>query len=83
MPANEVAFGFRCTRRTSLLELTTTRLAEGLRAIRSLALEVLVTMVRDKMERSMDASEHVQRQMRHVIIIFTGVQYCMYCPSPF
>jgi hypothetical protein len=52
MPANEVAFGFRCTRRTSLLELTTTRLAEGLRADRSLAPDELVTMVRDEIERS-------------------------------
>lgn len=51
MPANEVAFGFRCTRRTSLLELTTTRLAEGLRADGSLALDELVTMVRDEIER--------------------------------
>jgi hypothetical protein len=49
MPANEVAFGFRCTRRTSLLELTTTRLAEGLGAD---GLEALVTMVRDEIERS-------------------------------
>lgn len=49
MPANEVAFGFRCTRSTSLLELTTTRLAEGLGAD---GLEALVTMVRDEIERS-------------------------------
>lgn len=47
IPANEVAVGFRCTRRTSLLELMTTRLAEDLRADISLPLEVLVIMVRD------------------------------------
>ena len=53
IPANEVAVGFRCTRRTSLLELTTTRLAEDLRADRSLPLEVLVIIVRDnETERS-------------------------------
>ena len=51
MPANEVAFGFRCTSRTSLLGLTTTRLAEGLRACVSLALDELVTMVCDEIER--------------------------------
>jgi hypothetical protein len=34
-----------------LLELTTTRLAEGLRAGTSLALDELVTMVRDEIER--------------------------------
>ena len=55
IPANEVAFGLRCTRRTSLLELMTTRLAEVLRVEESLPLEVLVTMVRDtKIERSKD-----------------------------
>lgn len=52
MPANEVAFGFRCTRRTSLRELTTTRLAEGLRAEVSLAFGVLIAMVRDEIEQS-------------------------------
>ena len=51
MPANEVAFGFRCTRRTSLRELTTTRLAEGLGADESLAFEVLIGIVRDEIER--------------------------------
>jgi hypothetical protein len=35
-----------------LLELTTTRLAEGLREDGSLALDELVTMVRDEIERS-------------------------------
>ena len=53
IPANEVAFGFRCTRRTSLLELTTTRLAEYLKVDKSLPLDVLVTIVRDnETERS-------------------------------
>jgi hypothetical protein len=63
MPANDVAFGFRCTRRTSLLKLTTTRLAEGLRADGSLALEVLVTIVRDEVERS-----------RNLLVNMTGRQ---------
>jgi hypothetical protein len=65
MPANEVAFGFRCTRRTSLLELTITRLAEGLRADGSLALDGVVTMVRDEIERGRKfASEHGARHQR-------------------
>jgi hypothetical protein len=64
MPANEVAFGFRCTRRTSLLELTTTRLAEGRRADRSLALDELVTMVRDEIERSRNLPVNMVRHQR-------------------
>ena len=55
IPANEVAFGFRWTRRTSLLELTTTRLAEDLRADESLPLEALVTILREnEIKRSKD-----------------------------
>src|SRR6266576_3459671 len=79
MPANEVEFGFRCTRRTSLLELTTTRLAEGLRADRSLALEELVTMVRDEIERSRNLPVNMgvppKAPRIHVIIIVTRVQF--------
>ena len=45
MPANELAFGFRCTRRTSFLALSMTRLAEGLGPITSLALDVVVAIV--------------------------------------
>ena len=65
MSANEVAFGFRRTRRTSLLGLTTIRLAEGLRADRSLALDALVTMVRDEIERGRNLPANMVRQ--HVI----------------
>jgi hypothetical protein len=55
IPANEVAFGFRWTRRTSLLELTTTRLAEDLGANESLPLEALVTILcENEIERSKD-----------------------------
>lgn len=72
MPANEVAFGFRCTRRTSFLELTMTRLAEGLRADWSLALDGLVTMVRDEIERSRNLPVNMARSKRrqeiHVIV---------------
>src|SRR6266404_5135472 len=46
MPGKAFAFGFRRTRRTSFLELTTTRLAEGLGPDTSLALEGLVGIVR-------------------------------------
>ena len=65
MPANEVEFGFRCTRRTSLLELTTTRLAEGLRADSSLALDELVTMVRDEIERGRNLLVNMVHRQRH------------------
>lgn len=69
MSANEVAFGFLCTRRTSLLELTTTRLAEGLRADRSFALgELVVTMVLDGIERSRNLPVDM---VHRVIIIVT------------
>jgi hypothetical protein len=50
MPAYEDVAGLRCTRRTSLFELTRTRLAEGLRARVSLALVEVVTMVRNKLD---------------------------------
>lgn len=81
MPANEVVFGFRCTRRTSLLELMTTRLAEGLRANMSLALEVLlVTMVRDEIERRENLRVNMVRaQEIHVITCLP--EYCTVCPS--
>ena len=62
IPANEVAFGFRWTRRTSLLELTTTRLAEDLRANESLALEAPVTILcENEVERSKDLVGNIIR----------------------
>lgn len=58
-----------------MLELTMTRLAEGLRADRSLALDELVTMVRDEIERSRNLPVIMARRQRrqeiHVIIIVT------------
>jgi hypothetical protein len=64
IPANEVAFGFLCTRRTSLLELMITRLAEGLRTDEFLALEALATIVRvDETERDKNLAK--KNMMRH------------------
>ena len=62
-----------------MLELTTTRLAEGLRADRSLALDELVTMVRDEIERSRNLPVNMGAPPKapriHVIIIVARVQF--------
>ena len=81
MSANEVAFGFRCTRRTSLLELTTTRLAEGLGADGSLALEVLVTIVRDEIERSNNLPANMVCSKHHTESWLYGSRVSSLAPS--